>query len=219
MSGRRRVLVWDGPVRICHWLIAALVPVLWLTERWNRMGWHVLAGTVLLGVVLFRLAWGVLGSDTARFTRFLTRPGTALHHLRGLLTPAPDEEVGHNPAGGWMVVVLLALLLTECLSGVFVNNDVADQGPLTDLFPASVLNLVTDLHTILFQILIAAVALHLTAIAVYALVRGQNLVWPMIVGRKWLAGTTPAPQIAGWRRALLLAVATAGAAWLIGQYS
>ncbi|MDE2582649.1 MAG: cytochrome b/b6 domain-containing protein [Rhodospirillales bacterium] len=210
--GTRRVLVWDLPVRLFHWLLAPLVLVLWVTERWNRMGWHVLAGEVLLGLVLFRLFWGFVGSETARFARFLATPAAAWRHLRRSFAREPDHAVGHNPAGGWMVALLLLLLLAECLSGVFVNNDVADQGPFTDHTPAWFMNLVTDLHAILFQAIVAAVGLHLAAIAVYAAAKGQNLLRPMVTGWKQLPATRRPPQIAGVRRALLLAVLAAALA-------
>ena len=213
----RRVRVWDLPVRLFHWLTAGLVLALWLTERWNWMDWHVMAGETLLGLVLFRLFWGLAGSETARFVRFLASPAAALRHLRRLFVREPDHEAGHNAAGGWMVMVLLLLLLAECLSGIFVNNDVADQGPFTNVAPVWVLNLVTDLHAILFQVLVGAVVLHVAVIGVYALAKGQNLVRPMITGWKILPAAVRAPAMAGWWRAIGLAVLAAalaaGLAW------
>ncbi len=214
----RRVLVWDLPVRLFHWLTVALVVALWLTERWNWMGWHVLAGEVLLGLVLFRLLWGLAGSETARFARFLAAPAAALRHLRHVFVREPDREAGHNPAGGWMVVALLGLLLAECLSGVFVNNDVADQGPFTDITPAVVMNLVTDLHAILFQVLVGAAALHVAVIGIYAAAKGQNLVRPMLTGRKLLPVSVPAPAIAGLWRALILAALAAALAGALAWF-
>ena len=207
----RSVRVWDLPVRLGHWLTAALVFALWVTERWNWMGWHVLAGAILLGLVLFRLFWGLAGSETARFVRFLVSPRAALRHLRHIFVREPDHEAGHNPAGGWMVLTLLGLLLAECVTGVLVNNDVADQGPFTDIMPAWLANLLTDLHTILFQVIVAAVALHVAVIGVYALAKGQNLVRPMITGRKHLPAEVP-PRLVGWRRAIPLAVLAAALA-------
>ncbi len=213
----RSVRVWDLPVRLGHWLTAALVFALWVTERWNWMGWHVLAGTILLGLVLFRLFWGFAGSETARFVRFLVSPRAALRHLRHIFVREPDHEAGHNPAGGWMVLALLGLLLAECVTGVLVNNDVADQGPFTDIMPAWLANLLTDLHTILFRVIVAAVALHVAVIGVYALAKGQNLVRPMMTGRKHLPAEVPLPRLAGWRRTIplaMLAAALAGSfAW------
>lgn len=219
MSGGARVVrVWDLPVRLFHWASVLLVLVLWLTERWNWMGAHVLAGELLLGLVVFRLLWGVLGSESARFARFLRPPGDALAHLRAVFHREPDVSPGHNAAGGWMVVGLLGLLLGECLIGVFVNNDVADEGRFTELVPAWVLNLATDLHTWLFRVLLGAVALHLTAIAVYAVAKRQNLVGPMLTGRKRLPGRVAAPRMAGLGRAALLAGLAAAVAWAVGRY-
>ncbi|MGC8476253.1 MAG: cytochrome b/b6 domain-containing protein [Acetobacteraceae bacterium] len=213
----RKVRVWDLPVRLFHWATVALVAVLWASERWNWMGLHVAAGTTLLALVLFRVLWGLVGSETARFARFLRGPRAAWRHLREVAAGAPDHAVGHNQAGGWMVVALLALLGTECLIGVFVNNDVADVGPFTNIAPAWVMNLATDLHWWLFQALIAAVALHLAAIALYA-ARGQNLVGPMLTGRKRLPEDVPAPRMAGLGRAAVLAALAAAAALAVLWY-
>ena len=213
----RRVRVWDLPVRLFHWATAALVAVLWASERWNWMGLRVAAGTALLALVLFRVLWGLAGSETARFARFLRGPRAAWRHLREVAAGAPDHAVGHNQAGGWMVVALLALLGTECLIGVFVNNDVADVGPFTNIAPAWVMNLATDLHWWLFQALIAAVALHLAAIALYA-ARGQNLVGPMLTGRKRLPADVPAPRMAGLGRAAVLAALAAAVALAVLWY-
>ena len=213
----RRVWVWDLPVRLFHWATAALVAVLWASERWNWMGLHVAAGTALLALVLFRVLWGLAGSETARFARFLRGPRAAWGHLCEVAAGAADHEAGHNPAGGWMVVALLALLGAECLIGVFVNNDVADAGPFTNIAPAWVMNLATDLHWWLFQALLAAVALHLAAIAVYA-ARGQNLVGPMLTGRKRLPDFVPAPRMAGLGRAAVLAALAAAVALAVLWY-
>jgi cytochrome b len=181
------------------------------------MGLHVAAGTALLALVVFRILWGLAGSETARFAHFLRGPGAAWRHLRAVAAGTPDHEAGHNPAGGWMVVLILALLGAECLIGVFVNNDVADVGPFTNIAPAWVMNLASDLHWWLFQALIAAVVLHLAAIAFYA-ARGQNLVGAMVSGRKCLPESLPAPRMAGLLRALVLVVPAVAVALAVLWY-
>jgi cytochrome b len=105
-------------------------------------------------------------------------------------------QVGHNPAGGWMVLLLLALLLGETLTGIVDNNDVADEGPLSHAVPAMVLNLITDLHRLLWNALLAAVTLHVMTIATYAVAKGQNLLRPMLTGRKQLPNQIPPPRVA-----------------------
>ncbi|HZU91350.1 MAG TPA: cytochrome b/b6 domain-containing protein, partial [Stellaceae bacterium] len=164
----RLVLVWDAPLRLFHWLAAILVVAAYVTWRSGWMEWHEKAGEALLALLFFRLLWGFFGSETARFSSFLATPGNALRHLRHVLRREPDRQIGHNPAGGWMVLLLIALLFGETLTGVFVGNDVADEGPLTELTPAPITNAITALHALFWDALLAAVALHVLAILVYA---------------------------------------------------
>ena len=147
MSNTSRVVrVWDAPIRVFHWLVVALVAAAYATWRLDWMVWHGWVGDLLLALLLFRLLWGFFGSETARFSRFLTSPRMAFQHLRYALLREPDRQVGHNPAGGWMVLFLLALLLAETLTGIYVANDIADVGPLTVLLPASVANSIHTSH-------------------------------------------------------------------------
>jgi cytochrome b len=211
----RTVLIWDWPVRLFHWTTAALLPALYLTWRWNWMEWHALAGDVLLTLLFFRLLWAFFGSDTARFAQFLTSPPVALRHLAQLSRAEPDIRVGHNPAGGWMVTSMLALLLAQTLTGLYVQNDVANEGRLTELVPAGIADAITALHGILWNVLLALVALHLLAILAYALFLRQDLLGPMLTGRKLLPLPMPAPRIAGWALALLMLAIAAGASAFI----
>jgi len=200
----RKVVIWDAPTRLFHWLTAVLVAAAYATWRFDRMDWHVWIGYALLALVIFRLLWGFLGSETARFAAFLASPRAAFAHLAHIFRREPDHQRGHNPAGGWMVLALLALLLGEALSGLYVNNDVVVEGPLTELVPAPISNLIDALHTYLWWILLAAVTLHVLAVAVYRMAKGQNLVLPMVTGRKTLPPETRAPALAGSFRALLV---------------
>ena len=200
----RKILVWDAPTRLFHWLAAALVGAAYATLRLDWMDWHARAGEALLALVLFRLVWGVFGSETARFSRFLASPRRAFAHLAGLFRREPDRQIGHNPAGGWMVVVLLGLLLGETLTGIYVGNDIADEGPLTELVPAKIANAIDAAHGLFWQALLAAIVLHLLAILAYGAAKRQNLLWPMITGWKRLPESATPPALIGPRRALLL---------------
>jgi cytochrome b len=200
----RKVRVWDAPTRLFHWLTAALVLAAYITWRLDWMDWHAKAGDAVLTLVLFRLLWGFFGSDTSRFSYFFASPRLALRHLADALRREPDRQAGHNPAGGWMVLLLLGLLLGETLSGVYVANDVADQGPLTELVPARIANTITALHWIFWDAILAAVALHLLAIIVYAAAKGHNLLAPMITGWKTLPASVPQPRMANSLRASIL---------------
>ncbi len=212
------IRVWDLPTRLFHWVTVALVVAAYVTWRLNWMDAHAEVGEGLLALLLFRVAWGIVGSDTARFGRFVRSPHEALRHLARLFRREPDAQVGHNPAGGWMVLLLLALLLGETLTGIIVNNDVADEGPLTELMPAWLANLFTDLHQVCWYALLAAIALHLAAIAIYAAVKGQDLLRPMLTGRKQLVVTVALPHIVSIARACGVLAASAVAAALLTNF-
>lgn len=205
----RAILVWDVPTRLFHWLTAALIAVAYATYLLGMMDWHAKAGYAVLTLVVFRLLWGFFGSETSRFARFVAVPRAALAHLRYIFRREPDRQVGHNAAGGWMVFLLLALVLGEALSGVYVQNDVANQGPLTEITPARVANAISASHRILWDALLAAIALHVAAIIVYAAAKGQDLLWPMVTGRKTLPAGLAQPPVAGALRAMALLAASA----------
>ena len=215
IDANRPIAVWDAPIRLFHWLTATLVAAAYATWRLNWMAWHGWIGEAVLALLLFRLLWGFFGSDTARFSRFVASPRTAVKHLKLAFLREPDRQIGHNPAGGWMVLLLLLLLFVETLSGLYVANDIADVGPLTELVPAPIANAIETTHAVVWDALLAAIVLHMSAIAVYAAAKGQNLLLPMITGTKVMVASAPAPRLASpARAAFLFAGAAAAAAFL-----
>ena len=100
------VRVWDAPTRLFHWALVILLCVSWLSERLLWMKLHFLSGYSIIALLLFRVAWGFIGSQTARFSQFIRGPLAALRHLVHLFRGEPDNEIGHNPVGGWMVLVM-----------------------------------------------------------------------------------------------------------------
>jgi hypothetical protein len=129
-----RLRVWDPWVRLVHWGVALLLPFSWWTAETSRYDLHFLSGYAILTLVLFRFAWGVVGSETARFARFVKGPKAVLAHLVHPRDRQVGAEVGHNAAGGVMVLVLLALLLTQALSGLFADDLIFTRGPLARRF-------------------------------------------------------------------------------------
>jgi cytochrome b len=218
LNGSRVVTVWDAPTRLFHWLAAALVAAAYATWRLNWMDWHARVGDALLALLLFRLLWGLFGSDTARFSRFVVSPLAAVRHLKSALSREPDRQIGHNPAGGWMVLFLLLLLVFETLTGLYVANDIADVGPLTEMVPAPVANAIEASHRIVWDVLLAAILLHVLAIVGYAAAKGQNLLRPMITGTKVLPPSLPAPRLASPARAAVLFAVAAAAATIIANF-
>jgi cytochrome b len=193
--------VWDLPTRLFHWLIVVLLAGSWITQRLDRMGWHLWCGYAVFAALLFRLAWGVIGSDTARFSQFLKSPIAGLRHLADLRRRGPGHDVGHNAAGGWMVLVLLVLLCVQVATGLCANDQISTQGPLADAVGSANSDWLSHVHAVNFRLIEAAVALHLLAILVYRL-RGRSLVWPMITGTKRLPAATRPPRMASLWRAL-----------------
>jgi cytochrome b len=200
----RAILVWDVPTRLFHWLTAALIVVAYVTYLVGWMEWHAVAGNAALTLVVFRLLWGFFGSETSRFSRFVAAPRAAVAHLAQIFRREPDRQVGHNAAGGWMVLLLLVLVFGEALSGIYVQNEVANQGPLSEITPARLANAITASHRIFWDALLAAALLHTLAIVVYAAAKGQDLLRPMLTGWKMLPAEVAQPHVAGTLRAALL---------------
>lgn len=208
--------VWDGPVRLFHWLVVAIVLMQWATAEWHflSMDWHFRFGYVMLGLVLWRVLWGFVGSENARFAYFVRGPGAVARYAPTVFERRPDAIAGHNPLGGWSVVALLAVLLVQAGSGLFASDDIYRFGPLAGRVSADVVDAMTDLHEGLTNGLLALIALHLAAIAWHAVWKRENLVAPMITGRRALPAD-PGLRFAGWLRALALAAVSGGAVWAL----
>jgi cytochrome b len=188
----RPVKVWDAPTRLIHGLIIVLIALAWWTESHDQMDWHIRIGCALLGVVLFRLAWGLFGGATARFSSFVRGPKVVLRYAAKLVRGGEAEVgVGHNPMGGWSVLALLGVMTAEIGLGLFcVDVDGLESGPLSDRISFEAGRAAAHWHTVLFDGLLALIALHVCAIAFYALVRRDDLIGPMLTGRKRLAAGT-----------------------------
>ena len=197
MSGMRLSMrVWDLPVRLFHWIVTLLLIGSFLTMYTRHFGWHILIGETLLSLVLWRVVWGFVGSDTARFARFLRSPAAAFAHLRGIGRREVDNGIGHTAAGGWWVLVMLTLLFTQTLTGLFGSEDGKHGGPLFHLLPAKVAAVLGHLHGANFLLLMFAIGIHLLAVGAYAGLKGQNLLRPMISGKKRLPANMRAPRMA-----------------------
>lgn len=202
--------VWDAPTRLFHWAIVVLVGASWLTQREGWMDQHVLCGYSTATLLLFRLIWGFIGSDTARFTRFLKSPFAALRHVVQVYRREPDHEIGHNAAGGWMVLVMLGLLCVQVGTGLCANDEVSVQGPLAEAVGPANSDWFSHIHAVNFRLIEAAIALHVLAILTYRVLRGHRLVWPMVTGNKPLPDTLPAPRMASPVKAIGALCAAAG---------
>jgi cytochrome b len=200
--------VWDLPTRVFHWGIVILVATSYvsISEGWMQV--HLIAGYVMLGALVFRLIWGFAGSDTARFARFLKRPGAAFAHLGHMFRREEDREIGHNPAGGWMVVVMLLVLAVQVGTGLCANTDDSFfvNGPLAVYVGKGWSDRLKALHAYNFNLLLGLIGLHVLAVLAYAVLKRQDLVRPMITGKKRLPGATRQPRMASPLRVIAVVV-------------
>lgn len=179
------VYVWDIWVRLCHWGLAAAVALSVFSAE-QGMAWrqvHAWSGYSVVVLVIFRLMWGVFGSETARFSRFLAGPRRVINYLRHW-RQGSRYYIGHNPLGGWASLILLGVLLVQAVSGLFSTDDILFSGPFNPWVKDGTADLLTSLHGQLSNVIIALVVVHLAAIATYRLVRGDRLVKPMVTGYK-----------------------------------
>lgn len=229
--------VWDLPTRLFHWTLVLLLVLLWVSGEigglslshqgeilglkvsifLGNMDIHMLLGQAVLVLVLFRLMWGVVGSSTARFTSFVRGPRSFLAYVAAVARGEVPATTGHNPAGAVVILVMLALLLVQGGLGLFANDDIFSQGPLADTVSKATSDTLTGLHGVVFTLILAVVALHVAA-ALYYLVRGKNLIRPMVTGRKpadLLAAGEPEPRMASPWLALPVLAAAVGIVWLV----
>ena len=217
----RVVKVWDLPVRLFHWSLVLLVVFSFTTGKLGGdwMEWHLRSGFCILTLVLFRIVWGLAGSQTARFSDFIHGPKRVLGYARSLLGGTAQFHAGHNPMGGLMIVLMLVLLLLQATTGLFADDDIGTRGPLADKVSGAVVSLCSTVHLININIILACVALHVCAALFYLTVKKDNLIKPMITGTKAIPDDHPAPWLAGHAPAvLILAVAAAFVVWLVKFY-
>ncbi len=214
--------VWDAPTRLFHWAIVLLVVLSVTSVRANWMHVHLVSGYLVLTLVLFRLVWGFVGSETARFRQFLGSPAKALHYMRGFRDRTPDAQVGHNPAGGWMVLVMLVLLCVQVLTGLFNTEeygaDHAAAGPLVKYVSKSVSGIAGTIHAVNFDLLLLAILVHICAIGAYVRLKKHNLTWPMITGVKRLPAATRQPRLVSPLRAAAVLAVVGAAVWVLATW-
>lgn len=205
--------LWDGPTRIIHWALVVLVGFAWWSAETHRMEWHRLAGYSVVGLVVFRILWGFLGSGSARFSSFVKGPRATLAYLRTLPSRVHAATPGHNPLGALSVLAILGVLLLQVVTGLFsVDVDGLESGPLSDRVDFDTGRAFAAAHELSFTALQVLILLHVAAVIFYAVHKRADLVRPMVTGRgKFTAD--PDLKFAPIWRALLVAVVAGGVAW------
>lgn len=209
MPEKQSIKVWDIAVRIFHWSLVIGFVIAFATHE-DVGDVHIVAGYVVLGLVVFRILWGFVGSKYARFSDFVYSPATVLGYMKGLVTGKVQHYLGHNPAGGWMVVALLLALLAVSYTGLKAYG-VEGHGPLASDVEYSLISNARahgqeheevdehgiaqrvgeddggfwhELHEATTDITLALIFLHLLGVAISSRLHGEKLVKAMITGRK-----------------------------------
>lgn len=186
LSGRS-ARVWDLGVRLFHWLLVAGVAIALLTGFFAAKPWldvHVIAGTMIAALIVYRLVWGFLGSTYAQFASFVVPPRMALHHGLDLLRGRAHRHVGHNPIGTMMILALLAALIGLTATGVVVLGGIAKEGPFAPFTSFAVGRSAKEIHEFLAFALLGLIGLHVAGIVFESLRTRENLVRSMVTGDK-----------------------------------
>ncbi|MBL4692196.1 MAG: cytochrome b/b6 domain-containing protein [Magnetovibrio sp.] len=192
---KRLIKVWDLPTRLFHWTLVAMVVIGYLTG-WvfaeNTMGIHLWAGYVTVFLLIFRLTWGLFGSEYSRLETFTFTPTHIIGHLKELATLRPvSHYIGHNPTGSLMVFGLLFVLGTITLSGLMVLGGEENQGPLAGAATYAMGDLAATIHFSFVLLLIAMIVAHIGGVYMEMKLTGEELIKSMITGFKSIPANTP----------------------------
>ena len=197
-----QVQVWDPLLRIFHWSLAAAFFVAYFTgDELEQV--HEFVGYLILGLIAFRVIWGFVGPHHARFTSFVRGPAAVLSYLRSLLSSRPVHFLGHNPAGGWMTIALLLILVATCWSGI-ESIAAEGRGPLAAISTNAIQTAHAngegrarvderegdefweEVHELLAEVCLALVLIHIVGVVLSSVLHRENLVRAMVTGRKRL---------------------------------
>jgi cytochrome b len=229
MTTQKR-LVWDLPLRLFHWLLVLSIAASWYTaensEEYVTAGENVYSYTQIhfwlgywcLGLIAFRILWGFIGPKHARFASFLAGPGRLVGYGRTVFQRNSTPTVGHNPLGGWMVVVMILMIGAQAVTGLFlIDNTEIYSAPYHSAVAAETAGSLARFHHINFDVLLWVMGLHVLAILFYVVYKRQNLVGPMFTGSKAAMSVPEREAITGsqWLKALIVILVCAGGVYLV----
>ncbi|WP_430474786.1 cytochrome b/b6 domain-containing protein [Thalassospira lucentensis] len=187
-SDQKKVKLWDFPVRLFHWALVIAIVTSWWTNRELMIDIHAIAGYSVLTLVLFRIIWGFVGSSNAKFKAFLTGPKKVIGYALKIPNGSMAELTypGHNPAGGWMVAVLLVLVGVQAVTGLFASEDtfLFFDGPLVAYVSSDFASTMNWIHHTNINLIYAAIGLHVFAALFYLVVKRENLIGAMVTGAR-----------------------------------
>lgn len=183
LNSPQNIKVWDWSIRIFHWSLPVLIFLLWFSQNQGEMDRHFLFAQILLGMLVYRLIWGVIGTPYARFKHFLYGPKAFISYAKGFFSKDKQRYLSHNPMGGFMVLVLMGAVIFQLVTGLFTSDDIFYEGPLYRSVSDTISSWMTRWHSLFFDWLLVLIGLHLAAILLYKL-KGEGLVKAMFSGKK-----------------------------------
>ena len=182
----KQQLVWDLPVRIFHWCFVCVLVGLWYTSDHDNelIEIHMKLGYTALGLILFRLIWGVFGTKHAKFVNFFPSLTQLKAYIHGLRIGKVKNYIGHNPLGSLMVIFILFAVLLQATSGLFISDDIFSAGPYNGVLGSELEKILKTIHSNGFIIIGTLSTIHVLAVLYYLIVKKQNLIKPMFNGKK-----------------------------------
>lgn len=179
-------LVWDLPLRLFHWLLVICIGGAWYTseQQGELVELHMQFGYAILGLAIFRLIWGFVGTRHSKFNHFFPTPTRLANYFKSFKTSSADNYAGHNPLGSLMLLLMIFLIFAQAISGLFIDDDIFSSGPYYGTISAEAEKIMKLIHHNAFDFLLAAIGLHISAALYYRLIKKQDFITPMITGKK-----------------------------------
>lgn len=211
------VTVWDLPTRLFHWSLVVLILLQYASGEFDLlpMEWHYWLGYATLALIVFRVLWGFLGSTTSRFAEFVRGPGAVARYACASVRGREEPFVGHNPLGGWSVLLMLACIAVQSISGLFASDDLTESGLLASRVSDETVKWMTRVHNVNRYVLLMLIVLHISAVLLHWAIRHENLVAPMLHGRKRIESASSTRLASTWRALALLLLSAVAVGMLI----
>lgn len=211
-----RYKLWDGPVRLVHWLLVALLAFSWWSSE-DHLNWHRWSGYAIIGLVLFRIWWGFAGGEAARFASFVKGPGAIAAYAKTVGRRDRSETPGHNPLGALSVLALLLVVAVQVGTGLFaVDIDAFEAGPFSDRVSFETGRKLAEIHELSFRVLQGLVVLHVLAIVYYMVWKRTDLIGAMVTGKRRFATDPNLRRAPLWALAVGVVLAAA-IAWALSK--
>lgn len=209
-KSKNLIKVWDLPTRLFHWVLVIAFAVSSYSAFQDKFGdfaaIHLWSGFTVLALISWRIIWGFFGSETSRFSNFIKSPKRTLEYAKTLGSKQGGNDLGHNPLGGYSVLLMIILLLAQAALGLFASDGMFFEGPLSG-YASGYTSDITELHETLGYILFGVIGLHVLMILYYGIRKRVNLLLPMVTGKKATGAETSAPTMRSSVIALILLLA------------